>query len=97
MPAPRGGCWAVAHGGKLYLFGGVDTADVARASVFVYDPATNRWATGADMPTPREHLNAAVVGDFVFVIGGRSAGGSTGANERYHPTTDTVCVARRVT
>jgi hypothetical protein len=41
------------------------------------------------MPTPREHLNAVVVGDRVHVIGGRGAAGSTAAHERYDPATDT--------
>jgi len=37
----------------------------------VYDPAMNSWNTKAPLPTPRDHLAAAVVGMRIYAIGGR--------------------------
>ena len=36
-----------------------------------YDPASGRWSARAAMPTPRNHLVGAAVGDKIFAIGGR--------------------------
>ena len=41
------------------------------------------------MTVAREHLNAVVVDDFVYVIGGRSGISVTNVNERYDPATNT--------
>ena len=40
------------------------------------------------MPTPREHLAAAVIGDRIFVVGGR-APGNFATLEAYSPATNT--------
>jgi N-acetylneuraminic acid mutarotase len=36
----------------------------------VYDPKTDRWTIGADMPTQREELGVAVLNDTLYAIGG---------------------------
>ena len=54
----------------------------------VYDPATDSWTSLAPMPTPREHLAAAVIGDRVFVAGGR-APANFATLEAYSPATNT--------
>lgn len=86
LPEPRGAGWMVAHGGRLYHFGGVGPIGTT-ATTYAFDPLAG-WSEVAPMPTPREHLNAAVVGAYVYVIGGR-AGPSTDANERYDPVANT--------
>ena len=83
LPEPRGAGWAVAHEGKIYLFGGVGPSGVSRTT-FIYDPADSSWTAGADMPTAREHLMAVSSGAHIYVIGGRN-GPATNANERYTP------------
>lgn len=88
LPEPRGACWAVTHEGRIYLFGGVDAVGAVRNTTYIFDPQSNQWTLGANMPTAREHLNAAIVGEHIYVIGGRS-GASTNANHRYHPASNT--------
>jgi hypothetical protein len=70
------------------VFGGVASGGGATASTFVYDPGTNTWSTGMDMPTAREHLMAEPLGPHIYVIGGRT-GGSFAVNERYDPAANT--------
>ena len=38
----------------------------------VYDPATNTWETKTPMPTPRNYLEANVVGGKIYLIGGEA-------------------------
>lgn len=58
------------HGTKLYVVGGrtVGTGNLMQA----YDVATDSWATLAPMPTARAAAGAAVVGNALYVIGGRT-------------------------
>jgi N-acetylneuraminic acid mutarotase len=69
---------------RIYFF------DENRTDVF--NPANNSWTSGAVMPTGRLMMRAAVVDDFIYVVGGRS--GQHGymtmmfpsvVNERYTP------------
>lgn len=57
---------------RLALVGGADGASVSELQI--YDTVTNTWTTGPAMPTPRDHLSAAVVGDKLYAIGGRNSG-----------------------
>ena len=65
---------AVTKAGTLYAIGGRGPGGVL-ADVDRYRPATNRWASLPDMPTPRAGLAAAVVGRAIYAIGGRDSGG----------------------
>ena len=63
--------------GKIYVIGGnVDPRDKKPEDpgrvdlVEVYDPATDTWAKRADMPTRRDGVKAAVIGDTLYAIGG---------------------------
>jgi hypothetical protein len=72
-PTPRISAAVAGLSGRLFLVGGVRLAGHAAAQINlneVYDAASDRWAPGAPMPTPRE-ANAVVVGDFVMIPGGR--------------------------
>lgn len=78
------------HGGKLYAIGGRG----GMTNMECYDVATDTWATLASMPTGRCAAAAAVVGNAIYVIGGRSTGGGPGSGielvvvERYDIASD---------
>lgn len=75
LPAGRErGAGAVAvHGGKLIYAGGLSPGGDATAMVDRYDPATDTWSPLPDMPTPRDHLGLAAIGDTLYAVGGRQA------------------------
>jgi N-acetylneuraminic acid mutarotase len=78
---------AVAHGGKIFVFGGC-TGTAAAPSVTnevdMYDPQTNTWTTLALMLTGRASLVAGHSGDKVYAIGGTTDGVSaSNVNEVY--------------
>jgi hypothetical protein len=66
---------------RIYVIGGYN--DI-RGQGFtlnqVYDPETDTWTMGAQMPTSRYGLGVAVVNDILYAIGGGDA-----ENERYTP------------
>jgi hypothetical protein len=82
----------LAHGGLFYNVGG---REAAANALWSYDPTTDMWNAGlAPMPTARQGLAAAVVGNAIYAIGGREVGGPNGpgkldAVERYDIDTDT--------
>ena len=93
MPTARGCMTASVVDGKIYVIGGRDNTsdDSSRLStVEVYDPATDTWATAADMPTARRYPVSAATGDRIYVFGGE-IGGATylPTVEVYDPATDT--------
>ncbi len=72
LPAPRAAHAMVAHGGQLYVIGGVGPEP---ATVLVYDPKQDRWSRlAAPLPTLREHLTAVPFDGSIYVIGGRWRG-----------------------
>jgi N-acetylneuraminic acid mutarotase len=77
--------------GKLYVAGGNNGSSAASATLDVYDPATNTWATMAGMPTARRGgAGGAVIGGTLYVIGGRNAAGDyIRTVEAYTPATNT--------
>jgi N-acetylneuraminic acid mutarotase len=59
--------------GKVYSFGGqLTSGDTPRT--LAYDPALNSWADLANMPTARGAGASAVIGDKVYIAGGRPPG-----------------------
>src|SRR5256885_13097076 len=56
----------------------------------IYDPATDRWHDAAPIPTPRDHLTAAVDRGLVYAIGGGPLNPDRNYDvvEEYHPATD---------
>jgi hypothetical protein len=73
----RGAGGAVLHGGYIYLVGGITqghgTSGDGTTTAWLdrYDPRTGDWASLADFEHERDHFQAAVVGDRLWVIGGR--------------------------
>jgi N-acetylneuraminic acid mutarotase len=79
---PRRYHTALAHAGKLYLFGGQGyglPGDPYERAVEIYDPATGAITLGPAMPRPRSAMAAAVHGDKAYLIGGSKKKGSTRA------------------
>jgi len=92
MPMGIGAHVIESFGEKIYLIGGVTPIGVNGATMS-YDPITLEWETLSPMPTPREHLAAAVIDSLIYVVGGRdfSQGGPGNVStlEAYSPETNT--------
>ena len=59
-------------------------------AIEVYDPATDTWEVKKPMPTPRTQLEANVVIDRIYLIGGRTGGqySTVTSNEVYDPVSE---------
>ena len=103
-PVPNGSQWMAecTLNGKIYLFGGLSsTAAVSSftlGTTQIFDPSTQSWTMGADMPTARYLATAVAVDGKIYVMGGRTlsatgSGGPVSANEVYDPSTDSWSTA----
>ncbi len=81
LPADRrrGGSGAVIHDGKLYIVCGIINGHWdGHVSWFdVLDLKTNVWSKLPDAPRARDHFQAAIVGNKIYVAGGRRSSGAT--------------------
>ena len=80
---------AVGFNGKVYLIGGQTTAEGTDSyvdTVYELDPAVGRWAEKARMPTKRSAGVPVILGDKIYVAGGRPPRGSDFAI--YDPAAD---------
>jgi N-acetylneuraminic acid mutarotase len=87
LPARRSDIGAIAHGGKIYVFGGCTNGQATVShQVEIYNPVTNTWAKGAPMPTARAGFyGVGIVGGNIYVMGGiNAAGRPSRANEVYN-------------
>lgn len=100
MPTLRDNFATTVVNGKIYVIGGrvhdkrLDEP-VVTGLVEIYDPLTNRWEKGADMPTERGSIDAVVVDGKIYVLGGYTWLKAPGLPERfvrsieeYNPKTD---------
>ncbi|MBM4400433.1 MAG: hypothetical protein FJ045_00620 [Crenarchaeota archaeon] len=55
---------------RIYVFGAIPSEVGLVYWVHVYDPETDSWKIGADIPTDREGFGVAVLDDLFYVIGG---------------------------
>ncbi len=72
----RGSAGLVVHNDKFYIISG---NTIGHAGGYIpwfdmFDPATGAWTVLADAPRPRDHFHAAVIGDKLYVAGGRLSG-----------------------
>jgi N-acetylneuraminic acid mutarotase len=92
LSTPRSDVGAIAHGGKVYVFGGCTGAGpgTITSEVDIYNPITDTWTTGAPMPTARAAFyGIGIKGDTIYVIGGEDqTGAPSPANEAYDITHD---------
>jgi len=99
MPVKR--CSAIAEtvNGKMYVIGGLEPLENGKGTRVtgrneMYDPASNTWTERSPMPTSRDHAFSGVVGNRIYVIGGRIGAGNIPATtnidivEEYDPATN---------
>lgn len=75
MPFTSGSASSALIGGKVYLAGGIDGAEVGTiTSAAAYDPQLNSWSNIAPMPAGfgRNHAASATDGTRLYIFGGRS-------------------------
>lgn len=87
----RGSSVVGVYGDKMFLAGGLHSLDfnpggahVAVDTVLSYDISTNEWVSypGSSLPVPKDHAGGAVVGNTLWVTGGRHiAGGDITTND----------------
>lgn len=76
MPAVRHHVATAKHGGKLYVFGGINQQldswpwDRGEVNAWVYDPATTNWTVLPDLPERVGAGDAETVGDKIYLAGG---------------------------
>ncbi len=99
MPTAREHLGVAAAAGQLVAIGGRDGSHEDHAMLSateMYDPATDRWRTGAELPVPRAGLGTTSDGEAVFVMGGERfttdagewAPETIGTVDRYDVATD---------
>jgi N-acetylneuraminic acid mutarotase len=74
LPIPLNHAMPAVANGRVYLIGGqTDSSGTGSYTntVFEYNPATSNWTSKAAMPTSRSAGAAAVIGNFIYVAGGR--------------------------
>jgi N-acetylneuraminic acid mutarotase len=78
LPEPLHHPMAVGVAGKIYSLGGQigRSASVDTSLSVVLDPTANTWSELADMPTARGAGAAGVIGDKIYVVGGRPPAGN---------------------
>lgn len=76
--------------GKLYLFGGLGAG---AGKVQIFDPATNRWTLGPDMPFAAGSSSSAVINGKVYVAGGIVGSATTDRVARFDPATNAWAAA----
>ena len=76
-------------GGRLYVIGGYTKSGLSVwnsvATVYVYDPATDRWTERASMPTARGALSVTEHEGKLYAIGGYDRQGNNAQVEVYDP------------
>lgn len=96
MPQPLEGSAYAVFNNKIYIFGGF-TYDAEQNKVFVYDPASNLWSSGANLTTARFYSTASELNGKIYVIGGAKiqSGSSVSLNsvEVYDPSTNSFSTA----
>ncbi len=76
---------------RLYVIGGYSYSDISDGLNQIYDPQTDNWTSGTNMPTPRGSLAVAVVNDVLYALGGAySYSDILTNNEAYFPALYTI-------
>jgi hypothetical protein len=72
----RGSAGAVAHDGLIYVAGGLTAGHTPGVTETLnlfarYDPSSGDWESLPGIPNARDHFQAAIVGDRIYLMGGR--------------------------
>jgi RNA polymerase sigma factor (sigma-70 family) len=94
MPTARSFITGSVVNNKIYVFGGADTNGVAGpikflSTVEIYDPSTDTWTKGSDMPGPNVMLASCTVNGMIYIIGGQDYNNILSSVEIYDPANDT--------
>jgi DNA-binding CsgD family transcriptional regulator len=73
MPAARAAMAAAAYDGEIYAIAGEGPEGVS-GSVFRYTPETDSWSQLRDKPTPVADVHGVLIGEKIYVPGGRRGG-----------------------
>jgi N-acetylneuraminic acid mutarotase len=90
-PLPAARTWpsgAAVINGKIYVPGGQNAGDAPTKSLFVYNPATDHWATKAAMPVASARGAAGAINGKLYVYTA-SYDGNSSFLHRYDPGTNT--------
>ncbi|KKM85923.1 hypothetical protein LCGC14_1284170, partial [marine sediment metagenome] len=81
----RGSAGLVVYDNKFYISGGnTEGHNGGYVNWFdEYDPATGEWTPLADAPRARDHFHAGLIGDKMYMVGGRLSGDAGGV---FNPT-----------
>jgi hypothetical protein len=79
--------------GKIYVIGGYHVysngSEVSSNKVFIYDPGSNTYTSGADMPVPTDdHVQCVWRDSLIYVISGWSNSGNISDVQIYNPALD---------
>ena len=90
MHSARSGAGSGVMDGKLYVVGGQDRFTTHYSSVECYNPVDDTWTPCAEINYARSGVAVAVLGKYLYAIGGRNRGEQTYCNkvERYCPAED---------
>lgn len=89
LPEGRAAMGAVAYNNNLYLVGG-DTATGVSGDLIGYNLTSSEWKQLAAKPTPVSEVKAVLIGEKIYVPGGKRADGSiTNVLEVYDPRLNT--------
>jgi hypothetical protein len=88
LPAGRAGMAAAAYDGQIFAIAGEGPEGVS-GSVFRYSPESDSWTQLSDKPTPVADVHAVLIGEKIYVPGGRGVDGRpTNILEIYDPRRD---------
>ena len=97
LPVHRSAGFAVVYSDFIYIMGGVgashshsdDDELEDNGETLRYDPSTNEWTLLSPPLQRREHVTAALIGDQIYVFGGRWVDAELDTSDIYDPATDT--------
>ena len=84
-PYPGGAHGSEVIGGRVFLFGGTGAS---AGKVQIYDPLTDAWSFGADMPWQANGCSTGVINGLVYACGGLVGGVPVSTCGVYDPGTD---------
>lgn len=70
IPQVRDHLGVVVHEGEIWALGGRDHTDILTARVDIYDPGTDAWSEGPDLPEPVSAAAVGVIDGHIHVVDG---------------------------
>ena len=85
----------IIYNNKLYLMGGLNHGSGGK--VQIYDPNSDTWSLGADMPWAAGSASAVLIGDEIYVAGGIVGSSTVTTCGKYNPNTDSWTLLANMT